>query len=285
MSTGLPQPGAVWRPAVFSLFFLAASIAVYLSLIRSETGQRFDASTFGAVVWVRDSIGPWSELLRDVITVVAGVILLVFLTVALVKQRLSDATSAAAVAALSLAVCTVLKNIIDRPFLGEYGYLVNTFPSSRAAVTVGALIGAYWLLPARFKHPALLLPLVVIGAGAGLFQVVSYAHRLSDSLGGALIAGLLAALFVGRGGGLSVAWRWVLWSLVVVLAVLAIGCLVSWEASGYATGQQMVGTLGILLASGACVTAALAVGAERSGRRVLRAGDEEQRLEVPTGRS
>lgn len=283
-SAGLPQPGALWRPVVLSLSFLAASLAVYLLLIRTETGQHFDASTFGAVIWVREAIGPWSEILRDALTVVAGGILLLLLIIALVKQRLQDATAAAAVAALSLIVSTVLKSVIDRPFLGEFGYLVNTFPSSRAAATVGALIGVYWLLRGRFRQPVLLL-LLALGASAGLFQVVSYAHRLSDALGGALLAGLIAALFVGRGGGLSVAWRWVLWSLTVVMAVVGALCLSTWEGSGYETSQQVTGTVGILLAVAACVMAGLIVGAERPMRSATRAIGGGQHPPVPTVQS
>lgn len=251
------------RPILLSLGFLAATVAVYVLFIRTEAGQRLDASSFGAVVWLRASIGEWSGWLRDLLTVVSGVILSVLLIVALLRQRLRDATAAAAVTALSLIVSTLLKNVLERPFLGDFGYLTNTFPSSRAAVTVAALIGSYWLLPDRLRRPVLIVPLLLLGSVTGMFQVVSYAHRPGDVLGGVLLAGMFAALFVGPAGALHPGWRWTLW-IFVALASLSCGlCLSNWESSGYATSQQMTATVGILLASAACVAAALAVGAER----------------------
>src|SRR5690554_1225108 len=264
MNGALPQPGITWRGALLAFGFFSCAVAVFVFFIGTEVGQRLDASSFGAVVWLRAEIGVWAEWLRDILTVVAGVILVALLLVALVRQRLRDATAAGAVAALSLIVSTLLKEFIERPFLGEYGYLVNTFPSSRAAVTVGALIGSYWLLRGALRRPLVLLPLLILGAATGLFQVVSYAHRPSDVLGGALLAGMLAALFIGRGGALHPAWRWALWAFAVATGVLGGFCLSAWEASGYSTPQQPIGTLGILLASAACVTAALAVAAERA---------------------
>jgi hypothetical protein len=236
--------------------------------ILTEAGQRLDASSFGAVVGLRASIGELSGWLRGALTAICGVILLVMLIGALMRQRLRDATAAAAVTALSLIVSALLKAVLERPFLGEFGYATNTFPSSRAAVSVAALIGSYWLLPDRFRRPVLMVPLLLLGSVTGLFQVVSYAHRTADVLGGVLLAGLVAALFTGAGGALQPGWRWGLWILVAVAAFSGSLCLWSWETSGYATSQQIVGTLGILLTSTASVTAALAVGAERPiGRR------------------
>ncbi|NTV40257.1 MAG: hypothetical protein HGA51_09960, partial [Demequinaceae bacterium] len=173
------------------------------------------------------------------------------------------ATAAAAITALSLIASALLKSLLERPLIGDFGYATNTFPSSRAAVTVAALIGSYWLLPDRLRRPVFIAPLLLLGSLTCLFQVVSYAHRTADVFGGALLAGLIAAIFAGPANALRPGWRRGLWAFVAVAALAGGLCLAKWEASGYATSQQTVATVGILLASAACVAAALAVGAER----------------------
>jgi peptidoglycan/LPS O-acetylase OafA/YrhL len=109
----------------------------------------------------------------------------------------------------------------------------------------------------------MLVPLIILGTANAVSQVASYAHRPSDVMAGALLAGAVAAWFPGRGTRVSAGWRWGLWIFIVAAAAFATVCLASWQSSGYATAQQMTATTGIALGSAACVTAAMLVGAWR----------------------
>jgi membrane-associated phospholipid phosphatase len=258
----------VWRSVAIVVAFLAAGVALYIFFIRTALGQNLDASSFAAVVELRKITGPWADGLRLGIPEAAGVLLLVLLIIALVHRRLRGAFAAVALSVITLALSEGLKDVVVvRPFLGDFGYAENTFPSGHTAVTVSVLIGCYWLLPDRLRRPIVLVPLVILGAAGALFQVVAYAHRPSDVFGGALLVGAIAACFLGEGGGLGVAWRWIYWSLVVVSAAAGALCLIDWQLSDYATAPQPIGTTGILLCAAACVGAAMIVGAERTMTR------------------
>lgn len=253
----------VVRAALTALLFIGLGIAVERFFIGTALGQRLDASTFGAVIPVRSALGVWADRLRIALPGLAGLTGLSLFIAALVRRRTRDATAAGLVTIITFASSTVLKYGIPRPYLGEFGYRENTFPSGHTAVTVAVLIGAVWMLPGLVSRPAFLVASVVIGAAAGVFQVASYAHRLSDVVGGALLAGAVAACFLGKGRALRWRARLTGWLFVAITALGGVIGVTAWQSSGYATDTQVLATVGIILCSVASVCAAVMVGAER----------------------
>ena len=243
----------------------AAGVAVEIFFVQSASGQRLDASTFGAVVPLRALVGVWADRLRLVLPGLAAAVALVALVAAVVRGRWRSTIAPVALVLLTLAISTGLKDlIVVRPNLGDFGYPQNTFPSGHTAVTVAALVAFYWLLPR--PQPLVTIPLTILGSGAALFQVVSYAHRVSDVIAGALLVGVLASLFVGPAGAMRARWRWLFWIAVVLTAAGGALCLMAWESSGYDSIRQWTATAGIALTAGAGVGAAVTASAERPAR-------------------
>jgi membrane-associated phospholipid phosphatase len=265
MSVRQPGTAAVLvRSALVSVAFLLVGFGIYLFFLGTALGQQLDASSFGAVIWLRTLLGPWADRLRIILIVVSAVLLLLMVVFALVRKRVRDSYIAVAICLITLAASMVLKDfLVYRPDLGDYGYAYNTFPSGHESVSMAALIGVYVLLPGTLRRPVMLIPLIILGTASALFQVAAYAHRPSDVMAGALLAGAVAAWFPGRASKVAVGWRWGLWVFIVAAAILGSLCLASWQASGYETEQQMTATAGITLCAAACVTAAFLVGAWR----------------------
>jgi membrane-associated phospholipid phosphatase len=246
------------RPVVVAVLLLAAGVTVDVLLIRTGPGQELDASTFAAVGAARDALGDAPERLRILLPVASAALLGVAVIVALARRRWRSAIAPVVLPVVALALSTVLKDLLPRPDLGDHGYSENTFPSGHSAVTVACLIGFLWLLPRA--RVAVAIPLALLATAAAGFQVISYAHRLSDVIGGALLAGAIAACFLQRVGGLGAAGRAILWPIVALSGGAGAWALTTWMA----TGDQQTGLVGILLASGSAATAAIAVGAERA---------------------
>lgn len=254
------------RSVLIALGLAGAGVAAEIYFIRSASGQRLDASTFAAVSTLRETVGVWVDWLRLVLPGLAAGLAFIVLAFAVVRGRWRSAIAPICLVILTLVVSTALKDfLVTRPYFGDYGYPQNTFPSGHTAVTVAVLVAFYWLLPR--PRPLVTIPLTVLGSTAALFQVASYAHRLSDVIGGALLVGVIAVLLVGPVGDLRARWRWVFWTGVILAAAVGALCLVSWDLSGYAPEQQWVATTGIALTAGASAGAALTAAAERPTQR------------------
>jgi membrane-associated phospholipid phosphatase len=250
------------RTIISAAMLLGLGIAVEVFFLTTERGQRFYSSTFGAVVALRELVGVWADRLRVVLPGLAAISALVVLVIAVARGRWRAAIAPAALVLLTLVMSTALKDfVVSRPYLGDFGYAENTFPSGHTAVTVAVLVAFFWLLPRL--HPLVAIPLTGFSSTAALFQVASYAHRLSDVIGGALLVAMIAVFLIGPVGALSARLRWGFWIGVVLAAVIGALCLMSWESSGYAYSQQWTATAGIALTAGASAGVAFTIAAER----------------------
>jgi hypothetical protein len=246
--------------AIAALCFLAAG-AVFVFFVGTAPGQQLDASSFGAVTDIRSAIGPWAGRIRVGLLSISGALVVALIVVALSRRRFRDVLIAVVICVVTIALSISLKSpVLTRPDLGHFGYWYNTFPSDHQAITTAALISSYLLLPSGLRRPPALLALVAIDAISGLFQVVSLAHRPSDVMAGALLAGGVSALFGSRRGSLAVGWRRGLWIFAALAAVGAAASGLDWQASGYAPSAHWIGVLAIALVSTATAAAALTVG-------------------------
>jgi membrane-associated phospholipid phosphatase len=259
MDASRPRSPLVWlRPILVAAAFTAAGVATWMFFIGTVEGQEVDASTFAAVGDLRDALGGWPDRLRLLLPISSAALLGIAIVVALARRRWRAVIPAVVLPLLALGLSTALKDLLARPALGDHGYPENTFPSGHSAVTIACLIAFLWLVPRG--RTVIAIPLALLATGAAGAQVVSYAHRLSDVIGGALLAGAIAACFLQRVGGMRALGRVLLWAIAAVAGSVGAWQLGQWMA----TGEQLTGVLGIILLSGAAATAALVVGAERA---------------------
>lgn len=250
--------------ALISLAFLVLATGTYLFFVRTSLGQRLDASSFGAVTWLRAPLGSMAGPVRVGLLVIAAILFAVLAIRALLARRLRIVIVAVVICLITLVLASLLKDVVlTRPYLGDFGYRYNTFPSGHEAVTTAALVGSFLMIPAMQRRAVVLLPLLILGSASGLAQVVAYAHRPSDVFAGALLAGAVAAWFPGRSGSIGVRWLSGLWIYALLAAAAGALALASWQASGYATALQVAASVGIGLCASACVCAALIVGTRR----------------------
>jgi membrane-associated phospholipid phosphatase len=279
-------PVVTVRALLVASLFLAAVVGVYVFFVRTALGQQLDASSFGAITVIRSPLGSLPNHIRVILLGICGALVVILIVIALAQRRIRDVAVAVAICVVTIALSLALKDVLlSRPYLGNFGYDYNTFPSDHEAISTAALNASYLLLPGRSRRPIALVLLIILGAASGLFQVAAYAHRPSDVMAGALLAGGVSALFLGRGSGIGLrrSWRWGLWSVSAAAAILAAVFFVIWQDSGYTAGQQGTGTLAVALAALATVMASLTVGAElpeRSGQ-AARSGRAARAAESP----
>jgi hypothetical protein len=249
----------VVRSASISLIFGAAFAAIYLYFVRTRAGQKLDAASFDAIGWLHTALGPASGAIRVILILLAALVLLLLVLVAVFHRRFRDAAMAVAIGLVTLAVSPALKGVfLTRPHLGDFGYQFNTFPSDHEAITMAAVIGSFLLLPVNLRTPPVETALLLLGTLSGLFQIVAFAHRLSDVLGGALLAGLIAVWVPSGGRKRSFREHSILWIFVGFSAVLGSLCIATWSWSGYSDALQVVATVGIALCTAGCVCASVA---------------------------
>lgn len=184
----------VARGAIFS----AGVFALYVAAILTPFGQRADAAGLGLLEWT-GWIGNLLGSLRTVFLVVTLLGAAASIVAAVLRRRFALAVSATAVLVGVVIVNSLLRDVIlHRPYFGiTFGYLENTFPSGHVAASVIACI----IVIAVFPRP---LPRGAVAAiGVFLFllavgSVTSFAHRPSDVIAGALLAGAFAQGIVGK---------------------------------------------------------------------------------------
>jgi membrane-associated phospholipid phosphatase len=122
---------------------------------------------------------------------VLGVLLL---AAVLVSRRLWTSVAAVGVVLGSVAVARVLKDVVVRPELGVYGSSThNSFPSGHVAVATGLLLAFMLVLPAKARWWFFVPGAVGVAIIAAATMITGW-HRLSDVIGGVLVAAVLYCL-------------------------------------------------------------------------------------------
>ncbi|MGW0519677.1 phosphatase PAP2 family protein [Crossiella sp. NPDC003009] len=191
-----------WRIALSAPLFLLAFVVSYISFVRTPEGQRWEnevlaAGGRGPGLLLRDEDSGLLELMNDrplLIGAVVGVIL-----VALVGRRWWAGLAALVATGLTVACSQVLKlSLLERPRLGAGRFLPshNSFPSGHVSLAMALVLALLVVLPSRLR---------VLAAVPGALWVATVStatmeagwHRLSDTLGGGLLAAAVCCLLVG----------------------------------------------------------------------------------------
>jgi membrane-associated phospholipid phosphatase len=185
--------------------FLAAAFACLLALgltcvvfVRTAGGQSFDA----ALLPMSERGASYEQdtaLLEPAKAVLAffgdelvlGVLLL---AAVLLSRRLWTSVAAVGVVLGSVVAARVLKEVVVRPDLGVPGSSAhNSFPSGHVAVATALLLAFALVLPPAARRWFLVPGVVAVVVVAASTMITGW-HRLSDLVGGALVAGVLYCL-------------------------------------------------------------------------------------------
>jgi membrane-associated phospholipid phosphatase len=122
---------------------------------------------------------------------VLGVLLL---AAVLVSRRLWTSVAAVGVVLGSVAAARVLKEVVVRPDLGVYGSSThNSFPSGHVAIATGLLLAFMLVLPPKARWWFFVPGAVGVVIIAAATMITGW-HRLSDVIGGVLVATVLYCL-------------------------------------------------------------------------------------------
>jgi len=108
-----------------------------------------------------------------------------------VDRRITPVVYAALLVGLTAFASMLMKELLPRPYFGDFAYAHNTFPSGHTAITLAAAIATIWCRP-RWMSRVLVLVLGALVSFVALASVLSFAHRASDSVGGVLLTGALS---------------------------------------------------------------------------------------------
>ncbi|HEX6340346.1 phosphatase PAP2 family protein [Umezawaea sp.] len=197
-------PVAVARHRHGGRFLVAATACLFalgltcLVFVWTPGGQAFDGALLPlserGASYQQDTplLGPAKAVLAvfgD--ELVLGVVLL---AAVLLGRRAWTSVAAVGVVLGSVAAARVLKEVVVRPELGVVGSSAhNSFPSGHVAVATALVLAFVLVLPPAVRWWALVpgVPVVVV---VGASTMVTGWHRLSDLVGGVLVASALHCL-------------------------------------------------------------------------------------------
>lgn len=268
--TPLRQSTGSARALGRSTTFLGILATLYAAVVLTAAGQAWDAASMSSFPGLRDLSGATGWPVRDGVTAAVLASALVALAEAAWRRRWRSVLAATALIGATALSSRLLKDILPRPALGEYGYAYQTFPSGHAAVCLAAAVAIVWLAP-RWVRPWVIALLGAVTLFVALESLVSSAHRASDVIAGVLLAGVLAeavSACAGEGVARSRATR-ALGIIGIVGGVIALVAGLSGFASVGPVRSTAVG-IAALASVAAIVVVVLAA------RRPLRTGGESR---------
>ncbi|WP_127473793.1 phosphatase PAP2 family protein [Microbacterium sulfonylureivorans] len=177
--------------AILSAAFLGGFVALYFAAVRTPDGQLIDAASLGVLGWLRGDA--WLAFYdgRDIVLYGVLVGALVAALTVMLERRWKPVIYSGLLVGIVAVASIALKELLPRPYLGDFAYVENTFPSGHTAITLAASIAIIWCGP-RWFSPVLVFLLGALVSFVALASVLSSAHRASDSLAGALLTGAVS---------------------------------------------------------------------------------------------
>lgn len=203
--------------------FAVGFVILYVTAILTPQGQQWDAVSLGAFPWLRSDgwlslyeAREWLPFVLLGIAAVAGIESVIH------RQWIAMVTVGCLLLPTALASSTFKGGLLPRPDLGDFAYNYQTFPSGHTAMSLAAVVAIIWFGP-RWLNPALIVVLGMIVWFVAAASLLSYAHRASDIIGGALLVGAFACAISAIAGmpptGRAAARK--LWTCVGLLGIAA----------------------------------------------------------------
>jgi membrane-associated phospholipid phosphatase len=169
---------------------------VYLVLVRTMAGQRFDDLAFdGRVVESPEITRATNDLLHLVTRSTLGLLTTAIVVAALLRRRVRLAIATGAAITASVVTTEVLKlHLLDRPDLdGIAGIEQNSFPSGHATIGMSLSLGIVLVTPHARRWLALVAA-VGVSTVFGVGVLATGWHRPSDTIGAYLVCIAVFAL-------------------------------------------------------------------------------------------
>jgi len=226
-------------------------LLLYAGAVLTGTGQALDAISLG----VSGAMGISHDLVLSVSGLRTGLTFALLTLAALASVHvLGQRRWPRVVRAGLLLVGTgigseVLKDAFPRPYLGDFAYPDNSYPSVHAALSIAAVVAIVWLAP-RWLRSWLVVVLGVVAMFVGAASWLSLAHRGSDVLGGALLAAALGFAIAAtdpsqEGAGFPRSRSWI--RSAVVISAISVASL---SLALVVTGATLVPLLGVATLTG-----------------------------------
>jgi membrane-associated phospholipid phosphatase len=184
-------------------------VAVYIGFVLTAGGQRFENAALAGAEQIdpADRASALASLARISVYSLAVAVALVFV-IGLLRRRVDLAVAGVGVVAVALGITQVLKRyVLPRPELITHDPRIahNSFPSGHTTIAMSVLFGLVIVVPYRWRGFTLFVT-VSYAVGIGEATVVAQWHRLSDTIGGDMVAlavGCLAIAVVARRSGIT----------------------------------------------------------------------------------
>ncbi|HEY4017527.1 MAG TPA: phosphatase PAP2 family protein [Pseudonocardiaceae bacterium] len=224
------------RMLITALVAVLVLVATYVGLVLTSGGQRFENGALAGAEQVdpTDKANALTSLARISVYSLAVAVALVFV-IGLVRRRVDLAIAGVGVVAVALGITEVLKHyVLVRPELIAHDPSIahNSFPSGHTTIAMSVLFGLLIVVPYRWRGFTLFFT-VFYAVGIGEETVIAQWHRLSDTIGGDMVAlavGCVAMAVVARRSGFSRVPRRRfsprLIFVVLPVAIAAVGALV-----------------------------------------------------------
>jgi membrane-associated phospholipid phosphatase len=194
---------------ITALIAVLVLVATYMGLVLTAGGQRFENAALAGAEQVdpADRANALASLARISVYSLAVAVALVFV-IGLLRRRVDLAIAGVGVVAVALGVTEVLKRyVLSRPELIPHDPRIahNSFPSGHTTIAMSVLFGLLIVVPYRWRGLTLFFT-VFYAVGIGEATVVAQWHRLSDTIGGDMVAlavGCLAMAVVARRSGVT----------------------------------------------------------------------------------
>lgn len=196
---GGPPKGTdgAWRGWLVAAAVCAvAFVALYVWMVRTEAGQWLDIRLFSKAQTSDELVVAAAGVARRGLPMILAAAYVVVAGVALLRGRLRLVVVTAMLVVLSAGLARGLRDVVlDRPYLGDHGYLENTFPAGHVTVTVALAVAITMLAPAHRRGLArmLVVLVVLVTVVASMASVIGHAHRPSDVLGAVLLVGAVSS--------------------------------------------------------------------------------------------
>ena len=160
---------------------------LYLGAVRTAAGQEQDIVLFADAQSANAVLEAPASLLRSTLPLVLAAVCTVLAVVAVTERRWRSLLASAVLVGAAALAARWLRTVLERPYLGDHGYLENTFPSGHVAITTALAVAATMLWPGPSRRGPAVVATVVVAVACAV-SVVGHAHRPSDVVGAVLLA-------------------------------------------------------------------------------------------------
>ncbi len=198
------------RIALVGLAFAAGFVLVYYVTVRTVQGRLFgDASLRGALL-TRSALADGTDTVLNVVSVASllGAVAVVAMVALVRLERVQGLAAIGLLVGANVSTLVLKSYLLERPDLGIREVApatLNSLPSGHSTAVFSAVAALLFVVPTRWRYPAVLVGLVAATVTA-LATMSAGWHRAGDSMAAFLLVGVwfavaAAAVLIADTGG------------------------------------------------------------------------------------